>query len=249
MGAEAVQDLDAEIVTSLRDADARAVAESIRALDPRLEIESAPTPDVDWKQAWRERISAHRVGRLVVSPPWLAHQFGDAERVVVEPGMAFGTGEHETTRGVLRLMQQVLRRGDLVADLGAGSAVLAIAAAKLGAGRAVAIELDPDAIGNAEDNVHRNGVGDRVTVIEGDAAVLLQLVAPVNVVLANIISSVLVGLLPSIRQSLAPGGRVILSGILREEQSAIRQELLKGGWEELGSDAEGLWWTVAVSPR
>jgi ribosomal protein L11 methylase PrmA len=76
---------------------------------------------------------------------------------VIDPGMAFGTGDHPTTRGVVRLMQGAVRPGDLVADLGAGSAVLSIAAIKLGAARAAAIEFDPDAIGNAEENVARNG--------------------------------------------------------------------------------------------
>src|SRR6185312_7820104 len=112
--------------------------------------------------------------------------------VVIEPAMAFGTGEHETTRGVLRLMQDVVRPGDTVIDLGAGSAILSIAAVRLGAGRAIAIESDPQAIENAEQNAAANGVADRVRVIEGDARVILPLVAPARVLFANIISQVVV---------------------------------------------------------
>src|SRR5918996_877911 len=130
--------------------------------------------------------------RSVVAAPWLAHNANaDDIVVVIDPAMAFGTGEHPTTRGALRLMQKLIRPGDRVADLGAGSAVLSIAAAKLGASRVAAIENDSDAIGNAEANVVANGVGDRVVVIEGDAATLLPHIAPVRVILANIISSVL----------------------------------------------------------
>ena len=92
--------------------------------------------------------------------------------LVIPAGAAFGTGEHATTRGVMRLLPKVLRAGDTVADLGAGSAALSIAAAKLGAARVAALEFDHDAIENAEENVERNGVRDRVRVIEGDALVL-----------------------------------------------------------------------------
>ncbi|HEX5581185.1 MAG TPA: 50S ribosomal protein L11 methyltransferase, partial [Gemmatimonadaceae bacterium] len=187
---------------------------SVLAVDPDATLEEREVPDVDWSHEWRRSIGAHQLGDLVVTPPWLADEYPAERRVVIEPGMAFGTGEHATTRGVVRLMQRAIRAGDRVADLGAGSAVLAIAAAKLGAGMVAAIEMDPDAIENAEDNVRANGVEDRVHVILGDAGVLLPLVAPVRLVLANIISSVLTELLPTIGDALADDGEVILSGIL-----------------------------------
>lgn len=247
-GAEGVQELDSEVVTSLRQPDLGAIAGAVRFADREAVLESEPTPDIDWSAAWKDRIGAHVLGKLVVTPPWLADRYPADSRIVIDPGMAFGTGEHETTRGVIRLMQGVVRAGDTVADLGAGSAVLAIAAAKLGASRSVALELDPDAIGNAEENVVRNGVEGRVTVIEGDAEALLPLVAPVRVVLANIISSVLVTLLPTIRAALADDGRVILSGILREEQQLIEAALSRGRWTATADDAEGMWWSVAIAP-
>jgi ribosomal protein L11 methyltransferase len=166
--------------------------------------------------------------------------------VVIEPAMAFGTGEHATTRGVVRLMQRLPEMPSLGADLGAGSAVLAICAAKLGARRVAAVELDPDAIGNAEENVEANGAGEAVTVIEGDAAVLLPLVAPVGLVLANIISSVLVDLLPVMRDSLSRPGYAILSGILRDEKPRMLAELAAGSWRVLDEDEEEGWWSVLI---
>jgi ribosomal protein L11 methyltransferase len=169
--------------------------------------------------------------------------------VVIDPAMAFGTGEHPTTRSVVLLMQSVIRRGDVVADLGAGSAVLSIAAAKLGASRVAAIELDHDAIENAEENVRVNGVEDRVQVIEGDASTLLPLLAPVRVILANIISSVLITLLPVMRESLSPGGQAILSGILCEESEEITSALASDGWAVERETAEDVWWTVQIAPR
>ncbi|MDH5234822.1 MAG: 50S ribosomal protein L11 methyltransferase, partial [Gemmatimonadota bacterium] len=128
---------------------------ALRSADEDLIGEHAPLPDVDWSLKWRERIGAHTLGRLTVTPPWLADGCDPATTVIIEPAMAFGTGEHPTTRGVVRLMQGVVRAGDAVADLGAGSAILAIAAVKLGAGRAFAIENDHDSIANAEENVTR----------------------------------------------------------------------------------------------
>jgi Ribosomal protein L11 methylase len=162
--------------------------------------------------------------------------------------MAFGTGEHATTRGVIRLLQSVVKPGDRVADLGAGSAVLSIAAAKLGASRVAAIEVDHDAIGNAEENVVRNHVDDRVTVIEGDAAMLLPLVAPVEVITANIISSVLVELLPVMASALSPNGHVILSGLLAVEREDMLR-VLNSEWRVEAEDEEDTWWSVTISRR
>ena len=248
-GAEGVQDLDTEILTHIADADEDGIRRTVRAADPSASLTFTPTPDVDWSAEWRARISSHRLGALTVTPPWLADAFPPDARIVIEPAMAFGTGEHETTRGVVRLLHAVIRPGDTVADLGAGSAVLAIAAAKLGAARVVAIELDHDAIGNAEENVARNEVSDRVSVIEGDAALLLPLVAPVRVVLANIISSVLMELLPVIADALSDDGAAILSGILQEERSDMLGVLEAGGWRVVSDDREGQWWSVSIARR
>ena len=163
--------------------------------------------------------------------------------------MAFGTGDHATTRSVVMLLQDVVRPGDRVADLGAGSAVLAIAAAKLGASRVVAIELDPDAIENAEENVRRNGVVERVSVVEGDAASLLPLVAPVRIVTANIISSVLIDLLPTIASALEAAGCAILSGILASERPMMVERLDDAGWRVAAEIEEGEWWSATVERR
>jgi ribosomal protein L11 methyltransferase len=249
IGAEGVQELDDDILTHFRDIDRPRVAAVLHRADARARVEYDATPAVDWSAEWRSRITAHRLGRLVVTPPWLAGEFAESERIVIEPAMAFGTGEHESTRGVLRLMQHVIRTGDVVADLGAGSAVLAIAAAMLGARRVLAIELDHDAIGNAEENVVANGVGGVVTVLQGDALALLPLVAPVRVVLANIVSSVLKELLPMVADALTADGVAILSGILADETDEITSALQSSGWSIVGTDEEGIWWSATVARR
>jgi ribosomal protein L11 methyltransferase len=149
---------------------------------------------------------------------------------------------------VLRLLPSVVKPGDRVADLGAGSAVLSIAAAKLGASKIAAIEIDPDAIGNAEANVGANGVADRVVVIEGDAEALLPHVAPVQVVLANIISSVLLSLLPTMRSALAGNGLAVLSGILCDEREEFLSAMAREGWTVEQEDIEDVWWTAVARP-
>ena len=247
VGAQGVHEDGLALVTHFPpDTDLEVVHRALTQADDEVVVETALVPDIDWSEAWKARIGAHELGSLTVAPPWLAHARDPARTIVIEPGMAFGTGEHATTRGVVRLMPAALSAGDTVADLGAGSAVLAIAAAKLGAARVYAIELDSDAIADAESNVARNGVGDRVHVFEGDAASLLPLVAPVQLVLANIISSVLIELLPVMAMALDENGRAILSGILYEERETMLGVLAAHGWRVRADDAEEIWWTVAI---
>lgn len=250
-GAPGVQDLGDELVTHVPgETDVHALAAAVEAASPGASFAHTDVGDVDWTSRWPARVGVQRVGRIAVAPPWRAGEIADAELpIVIEPAMAFGTGEHETTRGVLALMQRVVRAGDVVADLGAGSAVLSIAAARLGAARVAAIELDPYAIGNAEENIARNGVAGRVHLIEGDAALLLPLVAPVRVILANIISGVLRELSPVMRGALAPGGRGILSGILVSEREEVLAWLAADGWRVESEQGEGEWWSSVIAPQ
>lgn len=249
-GAEALHELGDALVTHVASTEAAdALGRAARAVDPDATVETEEISAVDWSAAWRAGIRAHTVGYLTVTPPWLAPPFLPERRIVIEPGMAFGTGDHATTRGVLKLMQDEIRAGDLVADLGAGSAVLAIGAAKLGAARVVAIENDPDAIGNALENVAANDVAAVVTVLEGDAATLLPLVAlarPVRVVLANIISSVIRTLLPVIARSLSDDGVAIFSGMLSTERDAMTAEFAGSGFRVKSDVEEGEWWMACV---
>jgi ribosomal protein L11 methyltransferase len=249
-GAEGVQELPDSLVTHAHGSeDATRLERAALAIGGDVTVETEPLQISDWSERWKHALTAQRVGRFTVTPPWLAAGLDPATTIVIDPGMAFGTGDHATTRSVVRLLQDVVRPGDRVADLGAGSAVLAIAAAKLGASRVVAIELDPDAIENADENVRRNGVEDRVSVVEGDAAALLPLVAPVRIVTANIISSVLIDLLPTMAAALDPGGCAILSGILTSERSMMVDRLDAADWRVGGEIEEGEWWSAIVEPR
>jgi ribosomal protein L11 methyltransferase len=246
-GAGAVQEVGTGLLTHLEESS------ELDALCEALErsgatVQRTALGSVDWSTRWVTRVGVQRIGRIAVAPPWMSDEIANAEiPILIEPAMAFGTGEHETTRGVLALMQSLVEPGALVADLGSGSGVLAIAAAKLGAHRVVAIEMDPDAIGNAMENVGRNGVEAQVTVLQGDAGALLPLVAPVSLVLANIISSVVIELSPIMHRALSPGGKAVISGILVSEREHLLSSLALDGWRLESELREGEWWSSVIA--
>lgn len=246
-GSQGIQeDGDALITHFPPETETAELVRDIMDADPRARVAISLAPQLDWSE-WRASVRSHRLEKLTIAPPWLASETDPATTIVIEPAMAFGTGEHATTRGVTRLMQKLSSMPMSVADIGAGSAVLSICAAKLGAQRVVAVEIDEDAISNAEENVRANKVEDRVHVIQGDASVVLPLLAPVDLVLANIISSVLTELLPIVFDSLSAGGHAILSGILETESEAMLEEIRKGGWTVIADDREDAWWSVLIA--
>ena len=202
----------------------------------------------DWSVHWRRGLQPRRVDeRLVVSPTWAEPSLrpGDVA-IFLDPEMAFGTGEHATTRGSLRLLQQALRGGDRVLDVGTGSAILAIAAARLGAADVLAVESDADALGNARDNVARNDApAVRLVNALVDAAFLAREGAGrFELILANVLSGVLRPLLPSFHAALAADGRLVLAGILEEEAEEMSAAAAAAGFRLLIEDLEGEWWSA-----
>jgi ribosomal protein L11 methyltransferase len=240
------EDGDALVTHFPPEFDTASVVTTVHHADPAAIVTITDVPAVDWSE-WRASVDAHRVGRLVVTPPWRADEFDPATTIVIDPALAFGTGEHPTTRGMLRLMQRSVRAGDSVADLGAGSAVLSIAAAKLGATRIAAIEIDDGAEGSAIENIRMNGAESAIRYLVGDATVLLALVAPVRVILANIVSSVLMELLPHMTGSLAADGVALLSGILVEERDLMIRAIDRAGLRVDSEDVEGDWLSILTS--
>lgn len=241
-----LEDGDRLVVVFETEATARTAEAAARVADSGAATVCEAYDPGDWNDAWRRGVRAHPVGGLVVAPPWLADSYPRDTTIVIDPGLGFGTGEHETTRLALRLLQEVVRAGDSVADVGCGSGVLALAAARLGAARVVALENDGQGVANAVENVERNALGDVVKVIEGDAAVLLPLLGPVRVIAANIIAPVLVALLPVFDRSLAPAGELVVGGVLTAERDQFVAAARAGGFVPVAEVSEGDWWSARL---
>jgi ribosomal protein L11 methyltransferase len=210
-------------------------------------------PDDDWAREWKRGLRPRVVSeRIVVRPTWTDFSPAPGQVVLeIDPQMAFGTGEHATTRGCLRLLDQSLRPGDRALDVGSGSAILAIAAALLGASEVIAVEYDPDANINARENIDRHRVQDRVTILEemADAALLARL-GCFDLIAANILSGVIQPLLPAFRQSLAGSaeGRLIVSGILQTEADDVLAAAGDARFRVLQQDRDEEWWSALLVP-
>ena len=204
--------------------------------------------DEDWAREWRRGLAPRRIGaRLVLTPTWIEVAAGADDIVIaIDPQMAFGTGEHATTRGVLELLEPVVAVGARVLDVGTGSGVLAIAAARLGAAHALAVESDPDALLNAAENVARNRVGDAVELLEAhvDEAFLARRPQAFDLIVANVLSGVLLPLLPGFHAALRPGGVLILSGILQAEADSLLDGAGAAGFALDREVREEEWWTA-----
>ena len=216
------------------------VDESARTVRRRLD-------PVDWSVGWRHGLSPRRFGRLTVVPSWLPEAITpDDKTVVLDPETAFGSGEHGSTRAALVLLEQLLKAGQRVLDLGSGSGILAIAAVKLGAARAIGIEIDAEANEVASRNAERNGVLGRVQFLDGDAGVLAALAGPAEVILSNILRTANTALLPNISDALAPGGAAIFSGMERDEAPQFLQALEQAGFRQAQQTVDAGWWAVAA---
>jgi ribosomal protein L11 methyltransferase len=230
------------------EASAKAlVAQLGREVDPTVETQRRQLDAVDWSTRWRDGLGPRRFGRLTVVPSWLPEAVQPEQHtVVLDPESAFGSGEHGSTRVALILLEQLVQPGQLVLDLGSGSGILAIAAVKLGAARAIGIETDPEANRVGLRNAERNSVADRVEFLEGDAGALAPLVGPAGLILSNILRTANTALLPSITRALEPGGLAIFSGMEHTEAAEFRQALTAADFDLVQEIVDSGWWAVAA---
>lgn len=219
-------------------------------------VSAVPQPPVDWSVQWRDGLAPREIGRLHVTPSWHVGTETPPDRpvLIIDPEMAFGSGEHGSTRSALLLLDRLLQPGHRVLDLGSGSGILTIAAALLGAHSAVGVESDPDAIPVAVRNAERGGVGNRAVFIEGDAALLAPLLGPADLILSNILRTANTELLPVIRAALpvagsAGAGIAIFAGMEENDADAFRSALHDQAFEVTDEVVDAGWWGVAARPR
>lgn len=177
----------------------------------------------DWAEAWKKGYGVQHVGQwLVIAPSWEPYMPGEDEIVVrLDPGMAFGTGLHPTTRLCLAALERWVRAGDRVLDVGTGSGILAIAAAKLGAIQVIGIDVDPVAVQVARDNVELNSVAPLVAIEEATLEILDPRPHSIDRIIINILADVIVTLTPRLATVLRPAGTLIASGIMEEHAETV----------------------------
>ena len=207
----------------------------------------AAVADEDWAQAWRAHFVPLAIGRrLLVTPPWETPPDADGRLVLtLEPGRAFGTGQHGTTAGCLELLEGIVERARpaRAIDLGTGSGILAIAAARLGVPMILAIDSDPDAVASATANVERNGLAGHVTCEVGDAAAVAA--AAVPLVLANLLAAAHRALAPSYARLVAAGGTLVAGGCLDGEADDVTAVLASQGFRRQAARSIDGWTTLA----
>ena len=185
--------------------------------------------DEDWAETWKEFFHTEKIGaRTVIKPTWEEYEAGAGEIVAeLDPGAAFGTGQHATTALCIRALEELVRPGMTVFDIGTGSGVLAIVAAKLGAKRVEAVDFDPVAVRVARENVRQNGAEDVVRT--GQSDLLKSVEGEADLIIANIIADIIVRLFGEVEAHLAPDGTMLLAGIIEDRlQDVVEAAALHG---------------------
>lgn len=220
-----------------------ALADMDIPVTPRIEI----VDEKDWADAWKDYFNVTRItDRIVVKPEWKPHTPAPDEIIIhIDPGMAFGTGTHPTTAMCLELIEKHLKPGQTVLDVGCGSGILMIAAAKLGAKSLTGIDTDPMAVDITAKNLEKNGIDPALYTL--DATTLDQISeASHDLVTANIIAQVIVDITPDIKRRLAPNGLAVLSGIIRERRPDILKALAASGLDLICEKRQDEWVAMVV---
>lgn len=202
--------------------------------------------DEDWAETWKEFFHTEKIGmRTVIKPTWEEYEAKAGEIVVeLDPGAAFGTGQHATTSLCIRALEDLVRPGMTVFDVGTGSGVLAIVAAKLGAKRVEAVDFDPVAVRVARENVRQNDAEDVVRTERSD--LLKSVAGEADLIIANIIADIIVRLFGEVKGSLAAGGTMLLSGIIEDRLADVVEAAGRHGFSVEKIEQEKGWAAIIV---
>ncbi len=231
----------AEILAGIADAG---LADTVRG-----EATWGTVRDEDWAEKYKDYYDIEKVGRIVIRPLWREYEAQPGDVIVsLDPGMAFGTGQHPTTRMCIQALQDRMHAGDYVLDLGSGSGILAIAAIALGASRCIATDTEDQAVQMTGENVGHNAMSDRVDTREGSIEAVGD-DGPFDCIMANINATWISTLAKDIAAQLKPGGWVAAAGIIDERETLARDALVAAGLRIEETMSEGEWRTfIAFKP-
>ncbi len=210
-------------------------------------VEAEDVPEENWSESWKQLFKPRRIGgRFLIRPTWEDYgaEPGDLE-IVLDPGQAFGTGDHPTTRGCLELLEAEQLAGKTVADIGCGSGILSIAAAMLGAREVIGVDTDPISVEATIDNAKRNNVDVGARVGKGFS--VLDPGTQYDVVVSNIISAALIGIAPDAAAFVKPGGSWIVSGIIEANWNDVQEAAKRAGFKLEREQQEGEWVSAKFS--
>ena len=197
------------------------------------EVTTTEVYEKDWAEAWKKYYKPRKIGeKIVIKPTWEEYEKTDDEIIIeLDPGMAFGTGTHETTMMCIEALEKYVKKGHIVYDIGCGSGILGIAAAKLGAQKVIGVDLDDLCIKVSNENIEMNKVDDIIEIRKGN---LLDVVdGKADIIVSNIIAEIIVNMADSLKDYLEDDGRFIASGIIVEKIDMVKEALSKNGFKIL----------------
>ncbi len=218
-------------------------------IDPgSCELSISDVEDEDWAENWKQYFKpTHVAEHITVVPSWEDYTPSDKEKIIdMDPGMAFGTGTHETTRLCAQALEDFVKPGMRVVDVGCGTGILSIIAAKCGAEHVTGVDLDPLAVKASKENAVRNEVMDKLTLIEGDLVQQIEEREFADIVVANILAQAVMALTPDANALLKPGGLFLSSGIIGQYVEDVRTTLKNAGFDVLETRQLGEWYLVAA---
>ena len=203
-------------------------------------VEVKKMHEEDWANNWKQYYKPVKItDKIVIKPIWEEYDKDDKELIIeLDPGMAFGTGTHETTRMCIKALDKYVKPNTTVFDVGCGSGILSIAAAKLGAKHVVGVDLDPVAVDSSKENISYNDL-DNIEILEGN---LLDVVdGKADIVVANIIAEIICVLTDDVKKALNDGGLFITSGIIHDRVDMVKEKFAESGFEIIEINKDGEW--------